>query len=176
MSGFTGIIHWDGAPADPDLLETMTRLAERHGGDAYNTWCESNVGFGHSLLKTTPESTHEQQPFSFDRNLWVVGDARVDEREQLVSALLEKDRLFCARDSFGVKPFYYARTGSTFVFSNNLDSVRACPGISNELNEAAIGDYLAFGYNLDERATFFRDIARLAWLKIRPVSAMQVLD
>ena len=48
-------------------------------------------------------------------------------------------------------------TGRTFVFSNNLDSVRACPGISSELNDAAIGDYLAFGYNLDERATFFRD-------------------
>jgi asparagine synthase (glutamine-hydrolysing) len=204
MSGFTGIIHLDGAPADPDLLEKMTRLAERHGGDANNTWCESNVGFGHSLLKTTPESLHEQQPYSFDRNIWIVGDVRVDEREQLVSALLDKGRqaslsqpdielvlhafhawgeqciehfygdfafaiwdkekrsLFCARVSFGVKPFYYAHTGSTFVFSNNLDSVRACPGISNELNDAAIGDYLAFGYNLDEKATFFRDIARLA--------------
>jgi len=204
MSGFAGIIHLDGSPAEPELLEKMTRLAERHGGDAYNTCCESNIGFGHSLLKTTPESSHEQQPFSFDRNLWIVGDARVDEREQLVSALLEKDRqaslsqpdielilhafnawgkyciehfygdfsfaiwdkekrsLFCARDSFGVKPFYYAHTDSTFVFSNNLDSVRACPDISNELNEAAIGDYLAFGYNLDEKATYFRDIARLA--------------
>jgi asparagine synthase (glutamine-hydrolysing) len=92
MSGFTGIIHLDGAPADPELLEKMTRLAERHGGDAYNTWCESNVGFGHSLLKTSPESVHEQQPYSFDRNIWIVGDVRVDEREQLVSALLDKGR------------------------------------------------------------------------------------
>jgi asparagine synthase (glutamine-hydrolysing) len=204
MSGFAGIIHLDGAPADPDLLEKMTRLTERHGGDDFNIHCEQEFGFGHSLLATMPESANEQQPFSFDQNTWIVGDVRVDAREELISELTGQDRraglsqpdielvlrayhawgehcvdhllgdfafaiwnrkerrLFCARDSFGVKPFYYALRGDTFIFSNDIDSMRSHPNISKELNEAAICDYLAFGYNLDEKRTYFADIDRLS--------------
>jgi asparagine synthase (glutamine-hydrolysing) len=92
MSGFAGIIHLEGAPVDQDILDRMTRLAERHGGDRYNILCESDIGFGHCLLQTTPESVHEQQPFSFDGNTWIVGDARVDEREPLVATLRDKGR------------------------------------------------------------------------------------
>src|SRR5262245_1759028 len=33
-------------------------------------------------------------------------------------------RLFCARDHLGVRPFFYAHIGRTFVFSNTLDCVR----------------------------------------------------
>src|ERR1700678_55059 len=72
-----------------------------------------------------------------------------------------KKLLFCARDNFGVKPFYYAEPGELFLFSNTLDCLRQHPGVSEELNDAAIGDFLLFGLNCDAATTTFRDIRRL---------------
>jgi asparagine synthase (glutamine-hydrolysing) len=69
--------------------------------------------------------------------------------------------LFCARDHFGVKPFYYSELGELFLFSNTLDCLRQHPGVSDELNDAAIGDFLLFGLNCDAATTTFRDIRRL---------------
>jgi len=71
------------------------------------------------------------------------------------------NRLFCARDHFGVKPFYYAWTGRYFVFSNTLNCVRLHPAVSAELNHAAIGDFLLFGYNQEPKTTTFADVRRL---------------
>jgi asparagine synthase (glutamine-hydrolysing) len=70
-------------------------------------------------------------------------------------------RLFCARDHFGVKPFFYARTSRRFIFSNTLNALRLDVEVSDDLNETAIGDYLLFGVNHDLSTTIFRDILRL---------------
>jgi asparagine synthase (glutamine-hydrolysing) len=72
-----------------------------------------------------------------------------------------KKLLFCARDHFGVKPFYYAELGELFLFSNVLDCLRKHPDVSEELNDAAIGDFLLFGLNCDVATTTFRDVRRL---------------
>ena len=72
-----------------------------------------------------------------------------------------KKLLFCARDHFGVKPFYYSDLGELFLFSNTLDCLRQHPEVSEELNDAAIGDFLLFGLNCDAATTSFRDIRRL---------------
>jgi asparagine synthase (glutamine-hydrolysing) len=70
-------------------------------------------------------------------------------------------KLFCARDHFGIKPFFYSVSGQQFVFSNTLNCLRAHPDISDELNEAAIGDFLLFGLNCEIATTTFRNIQRL---------------
>jgi asparagine synthase (glutamine-hydrolysing) len=69
--------------------------------------------------------------------------------------------LFCARDQFGLKPFYYAEVGEVFIFSNTLNCVRMHPEVSDELNDRAIGDFLLFGLNCEPTTTTFRDIRRL---------------
>lgn len=69
--------------------------------------------------------------------------------------------LFCARDHFGIKPFYYAEFHDLFLFSNTLNCVRLYPDISDVLNEAAIADFLLFGLNNDNATTTFRDVQRL---------------
>ena len=74
----------------------------------------------------------------------------------------ERERtLFCARDHFGLKPFYYADLGNSFAFSNTLGCLRLLPEVSDELNESAIGDFLLFGTNYDLGTTTFNDIRRL---------------
>lgn len=79
-------------------------------------------------------------------------------------ALLDRrrQRLFCARDHFGVKPFFFSRAGGKFIFSSALNELRLDPAVSNTLNEIAVGDYLLFGVNQDLSTTIFKDIQRLA--------------
>ena len=68
-----------------------------------------------------------------------------------------RQRLFCARDHFGVKPFFYTHTADSFNFSSTLNELK----VSTTLNEIAIGDYLLFGVNQDQSTTIFKDIHRL---------------
>ena len=70
-------------------------------------------------------------------------------------------RYFCARDHFGVKPFYFTHIENEFAFSSSLNELRLNPRVSNELNEIAVGDYLLFGVNQDLSTTIFKDIQRL---------------
>jgi asparagine synthase (glutamine-hydrolysing) len=72
-----------------------------------------------------------------------------------------EQRLFCARDHFAVKPFYYARVDNCLVFSNTLKCVRLYPAVSDRLNDLAIADFLLFPYSREPAATAFADIQRL---------------
>jgi asparagine synthase (glutamine-hydrolysing) len=72
-----------------------------------------------------------------------------------------RQRLFCARDHFGVKPFYYALVGNCLVFSNTLACLRIHPRVSDELNDSAIADFLLWGWNQDLGTTAFAGIQRL---------------
>lgn len=67
-------------------------------------------------------------------------------------------RLFCARDHLGIKPFFYTHISGEFKFSSTLNDLRS--GVDT-LNEIAIGDYLLFGVNQDNSTTIFKDIQRL---------------
>ncbi len=69
--------------------------------------------------------------------------------------------LFCARDHFGIKPFYYARIPGGIVFSNALGCVRLHPGVGDALNELAVCDFLLFGHNQEPATTTFADVSRL---------------
>lgn len=69
--------------------------------------------------------------------------------------------LFCARDHFGIKPFYYAEAGKAFIFSNTLNCLKGHAGVGSQLNQEAIGDFLVFGSNQNEGTTTFQDIQRL---------------
>ena len=72
-----------------------------------------------------------------------------------------KQRFFCARDHFGVKPFFYTFIDNEFAFSTSLNELRLNQRVSNTLNEIAVGDYLLFGVNQDLSTTIFKDIQRL---------------
>lgn len=70
-------------------------------------------------------------------------------------------RLFCARDHFGVKPFFHARVGECVVFGNTLSSLRNHPAVSSALDELSMADFLLFEGFQDPAATAFRAIRRL---------------
>jgi asparagine synthase (glutamine-hydrolysing) len=73
----------------------------------------------------------------------------------------QKKKLWCARDFIGPRPFYYAQAGPLFCFSNTLNTVRRVPGVSEELDEGFLGDFLLDGWNQEPSRTVYRDIRRL---------------
>jgi asparagine synthase (glutamine-hydrolysing) len=88
MSGIVGIYYLDGRPVEQSTLGRITDLLAHRGPDAANLWCEGNVGFGHRMLWTTPESLLEQQPVvAHAGNLVLTADARIDNRTQLIDRL-----------------------------------------------------------------------------------------
>ena len=87
MSGIVGVVHFDGEPVDRRLLARMTSFMAFRGPDAQEIWIDGRVGFGHALLKTTDESEYEHQPFTLNGRVWIVADARIDARRDLVPQL-----------------------------------------------------------------------------------------
>jgi asparagine synthase (glutamine-hydrolysing) len=78
---------------------------------------------------------HMRGMFSFA--LW-------DERRQL---------LFCARDRFGIKPFYYCVINNTFYFASEAKALLPfLPGINT--NRSALAEYLTFQYTIGEKTLF----------------------
>ncbi|HEY8601755.1 MAG TPA: asparagine synthase-related protein [Thermomicrobiales bacterium] len=69
-------------------------------------------------------------------------------------------RLFCARDHFGVKPFYYWLGADTFACATEIKALLVVPRIPQRLNETRVGDYL-LGLLDDPATTLYRDIVRL---------------
>jgi asparagine synthase (glutamine-hydrolysing) len=90
MSGFTGILNLDRAPVDRALLERMTCSLAFRGPDAQEVWCDGSVGLGHTLLQVTNGCTLEKQPAHLDGRLWIVADARIDARAELIDKLKAK--------------------------------------------------------------------------------------
>lgn len=94
MSGICGMINFDGAPVDSELLRKMAEAAAYRGPDGIHYWVEGNVGLAHLAMNTTPESVREHQPLVSHRgDLVLTADARVDNREELIRTLKTKGYL-----------------------------------------------------------------------------------
>ncbi len=84
----------------------------------------------------------------------------------------QEQTLYCARDRFGEKPFYYYYDGinKAFYFGSEIKALRAA-GISEEANNKLLLSYLSAGYTsdvTDPSATFDINIKKLPaahWLK-----------
>jgi asparagine synthase (glutamine-hydrolysing) len=53
-----------------------------------------------------------------------------------------EEKLFCARDHIGVKPFYYYSDEDMFVFGTEIKALFCVPGVPREVNETRIALYL----------------------------------
>src|SRR6266567_2440443 len=75
-----------------------------------------------------------------------------DEREQ---------RLFAVRDHLGTRPLFCAQVGQSWILSNALDCVRLHPGVSGELDDIFIFNFLTDRRRADFERTAYREIKRL---------------
>ena len=73
----------------------------------------------------------------------------------------KNETLFCARDHFGIKPFYYYQNDEKeFMFGSEIKSFLCHPGFKKELNESQLELYLTYQYSPGEN-TFFKGVKKL---------------
>lgn len=73
----------------------------------------------------------------------------------------KKEELFCLRDQFGTKPFYYYQTVSgELLYGNDIRTIMKQPGFVKELNADMLQIYLTLTYVAGED-TFFKGVKKL---------------
>ena len=72
-----------------------------------------------------------------------------------------KQELFFARDHFGVKPLYYALDDNNFIFSSEIKSILAFPGIEAKLDKQGISELFGLGPAHTPGVVAFKNILEL---------------
>lgn len=73
----------------------------------------------------------------------------------------QEKKLFCLRDQFGTKPFYYYETeDGDLLYGTTIRQIVEQPGFVKELNEEMLQIYLSLTYVAGEN-TFFRGLKKL---------------
>lgn len=81
-------------------------------------------------------------------------------------------RLFCARDHFGVRPFYYHRSARFFAFASDIGALLALEEVPRSIDESRIADYLIGELEgVDGVCTFYQGLLRMP-----PAHRVELLD
>jgi asparagine synthase (glutamine-hydrolysing) len=92
MSGIAGIFHRDGRPASREAILSMSAAIAHRGRDAHGVACDGPIAMAHRSMRSTPESLAERQPVLRDAPAsWLVADARIDNRDELLRLLRVRD-------------------------------------------------------------------------------------
>lgn len=74
-------------------------------------------------------------------------------------AIWDGERLFCARDHFGIKPFYYINQNNEFIFASESKALMPfLPDIKT--NRQAFVEYITFQYPMESQ-TLFEEVNQL---------------
>ena len=148
------VIDLSEAGSQPMCAENQTALI--HNGEIYNyvelrRQLEARWRFrGHSDTETVLAAydSHGTDLLDYLRGMFAF--ALWDDR---------KRRLLCARDRFGIKPFYYTVVADTLYFASEAKALLPfVPEI--ETDPSALAEYLTFQYTISEH-TLFKGIKQL---------------
>ena len=153
-------LHNDGTPCGtPEQAAAIGKFAIVFNGEIYN----------YRDLRAELESAGWQFKTNSDTEVLLTGYLAWGEdvldrlRGMFAFAIWNREtrELFCARDFFGIKPFYYTQAGGQFIFASEIKCILEHPAYHRELNREALEQYLCFQFSaLPE--TFFKGIFKLA--------------
>lgn len=69
--------------------------------------------------------------------------------------------LFCSRDRYGVKPFYYACTAGRFAFGSEVKQLIGLPWVGARANRQVLADFFLWGLENHSDETFFAGVHSL---------------
>lgn len=196
MRLIAGILHLDGRPADPSRLQSMAAAMTEPG---LHPRVEAQVDGPVGLLTLDFESARPgAAPPARDHNLILAADTRLDEPEALrdeaglarllaeqgaaglgalagdfaLAAWNRRDRsLLCARDAFGVRPFFFVhRPDDLFMFASLPRGLHATGLLARSVDREFLIGELLFQFDGPERS-LFQGMERLApgsWLELTP--------
>ena len=76
-------------------------------------------------------------------------------------AVYDGERIFCARDRFGVKPFYYSLSGSSFIFASEIKAMLSHPKIRPYVDEKGLWEILYLSPCSVPGKSVFKDILEI---------------
>lgn len=202
MSAIVGVYYRNGRPVSEGSVQDMLAKLSHRGPDGAGGWSDGPAALGHLMLWTTPESMNERLPLEDPAaNLVLTADARIDNRDELIPQLFDKQSasvisdseiilagykkwgqdcaekfvgdfafaiwdsknrtMFCARDHFGLKPFYYFLDENVFAFASEIKALFCLADVPRRLNELRVADFLA-GLDEDTQITAFQQVLRLS--------------
>jgi asparagine synthase (glutamine-hydrolysing) len=85
-----------------------------------------------------------------------------------------RSRLFLVRDRLGVKPLVYTLRNGVLAFGSTVRALRIA-GFADAIDEAALAEYLEFGYVTDDRA-IYRGLVKVPAATIVEWSAAQLIE
>jgi asparagine synthase (glutamine-hydrolysing) len=91
MSGISGIWNTDGRPVETEILGRVSAQLAHRGVDGEYFSVDGPVGLSCQLMRNSPESAAEVQPW-LDKDCTVLFDGRLDDRDELLAKL--DDRRF----------------------------------------------------------------------------------
>jgi asparagine synthase (glutamine-hydrolysing) len=78
MCGITGIVEFEGAPVEPQVVQRMTDVLSHRGPDDQGIHCEPGVGLGHRRLAIIDLSPCGHQPMATpDEMTWIVFNGEI---------------------------------------------------------------------------------------------------
>jgi len=80
-------------------------------------------------------------------------------------------QLICARDQLGVHPLFYGQAKGTWFVGNSLTWIASQAGISCELDDYWVADFLGIGHCLEFGRTAYRHIHRLPPANVLTISS-----
>lgn len=72
-----------------------------------------------------------------------------------------KQKLFCSRDRFGIKPFYFITENNNFYFASEYKALKTLPVFKNDLNIEQIKRGLALTRGVYKNETYYTQIQNL---------------
>ncbi len=89
MSGFVALADAHGQSVDTHILEHLTTAMAYRGPDRHSTWAheDGSIGLGHAAFHTLRDPAEAAQPLGLEGRLWIVADARLDDRQTLIGRL-----------------------------------------------------------------------------------------
>jgi asparagine synthase (glutamine-hydrolysing) len=73
----------------------------------------------------------------------------------------KKNSIFCSRDRFGIKPFYYTQFNDRFYFASEIKQFTVLPGWTSKCNKLRAHDYFKYGISNHTTETMFSGVFQL---------------
>jgi asparagine synthase (glutamine-hydrolysing) len=140
MSTDDGLVHISYNGEVYNFRELRAELADV--GHTFHTTCDTEVVL-HAYAEWGTDC------FTRFNGMW--GVALLDLRD-------DAPRLVLARDHFGIKPMYYANSGSRVLFASEIKAILQDPGFERRVDDQKMYEYLAFGLFDHTESTFFEGV------------------
>lgn len=72
-----------------------------------------------------------------------------------------RQEVFCSRDRFGIKPFYYTVQDSKLIFASEIKALKLVSNTSYSIDDKAVQNFLAYGMHDYNNNSFYNEIKQL---------------